>query len=184
MNSSTRRRQGRRGLMLVFALWACCSSGCLCAFHRDWQEAKTCHTATDSLAGLWEGTWVSHKNGHHGKLRAIITNCGNGQYRAQYQGTFHVVVPFVYETSHRATSSRAGVIHFTGREELCQLVGGTYRMNGWANGRCFVANYQSDNDCGVFKMTRVGSCGCCATDCVSTGCCATEACCVIPDDCE
>lgn len=178
MQFSSTLRPGSRTLFLLFALLACCSSGCLCAFHRDWQEAKSC-PPVDNLAGLWEGTWVSHTNGHHGKLRAIITNCGNGRYRAQYQGTFHVVIPFVYETTHCRTSSDGGVVHFTGREELCQLAGGTYRMNGWANGQRFVANYKSDNDCGVFKMQRVGSCGCCAT-----GCCATEACGVMPDDCQ
>ncbi len=35
-------------------------------------------------------------------LRAIITPCGNGRYIAQYKGTFAVIVPFAYETTHSA----------------------------------------------------------------------------------
>lgn len=174
MNSSTGPRHGCRGLMLLFALFACTTSGCLCAFHRDWKAASSCPAPTDYLAGKWEGTWLSHTNGHKGQIRAIFTDCGNGHYKAQYQGNFCVVLPFVYETTHRRTGVESGVTYFSAQEDLGPLVGGTFSMNGWANGQSFVANYRSDKDCGVFKMTRVGSCGCRADGCTATRCTATE----------
>lgn len=160
--SNPQHRIGSRVLITALALLAGSSSGCLCTFERDWRAAKDCPVPADNLAGLWEGTWLSHYNGHNGKLRAIITPCGNGRYLAQYKGTFAFIVPFAYETTHSATS-QPGVTYFTGQEDLGPLAGGVYHISGWANGAKFVAHYQADKDHGVFEMERVGTCGgCCA----------------------
>ncbi len=150
-------------------------SGCLCTFERDWRAAQKCLPPADNLAGLWEGTWESHYNGHDGTLRAIITPCGDGRYIAQYKGTFAYIVPFAYTTTHYATSQGAAT-QFAGEESLGPLFGGTYRMQGCADGRSFTAHYQADKDHGVFRMQRVGcgNCGCGSCGCAAMtqpGCC-------------
>jgi hypothetical protein len=163
-----------RARTLILILLASCSSGCLCTFERDWRAAEIHRVPADNLAGLWEGTWLSHYNGHNGKLRAIITPRGNGQYRAQYKGTFAFIVPFAYETTHTG-SAQPGVTYFSGRESLGPLAGGDYYINGRADGNSFVAHYRADKDHGVFRMQRVGSRG--AGDCCVAigGCDATTA---------
>jgi hypothetical protein len=146
--------------VLIAAILAGVSSGCCCTFERDWRAAQQCGVPSDQLAGLWEGTWESHYNGHNGKLRAIITNCGGGQYHARYHATFVFVVPYAYDTTHSAVD-QGGVTYFSGVQDLGCLAGGVYHYNGYAD-------YRADKDYGVFRMRRVGSCGGCGCDCVPT----------------
>jgi hypothetical protein len=145
---------GLRTLALGFALvlLAGGSSGCHCAFEKEWQAAHDCPIPCDQLAGLWEGTWESEETGHHGSLRAIVTSCGNGHYNAYYCGTFAVIIPFTYEANHPATQGN-GCTCFTGEADLGCF--GSFSCNGWANGSQFVANYASEKDKGVFRMCRV-----------------------------
>jgi hypothetical protein len=165
MQTSSHQRIGASARLFVLALLVCCSSGCLLNFGRDWRSAKRDGIYTDNLAGLWEGTWQSDHNGHTGTLKAIITPCGNGQYKAQYKGTFALIIPFAYATTH-AAADEPGVTYFSGQENLGPLFGGDYTINGWANGESFVASYCADVDHGTFTMHRVGSCGCgCGTAC-------------------
>lgn len=155
-------------LLLSVGWMTSAASGCLCTFERDWRAAQNRSIPADNLAGLWEGTWESHHNGHNGKLRAIITRCGNGQYHARYHATFAVVVPYSYNTTHTATDHGA-VTYFSGEQNLGCLAGGLYRYNGQADGMTFVANYRADKDHGVFRMRRVGCGSGCgnACDCIS-----------------
>ena len=41
-------------------------SGCS-TFNRDWKAAATATAPTNSIAGRWEGKWVSDHNGHNGR---------------------------------------------------------------------------------------------------------------------
>jgi hypothetical protein len=136
----------------VLALLACLSSGCCCAFQREWSAAQACPIPCDDLAGLWEGSWESSESGHHGRLRAIITRCGEGRYNAFYCGTFALIIPFTYEADHPA-ARQDGATCFTGEADLGCF--GTFRCNGWADGRTFFANYSSQKDTGTFRMSRV-----------------------------
>lgn len=147
------RHSFRQKLLLLATLvltWS--ASGCRCAFQREWNAALAEPQPCDQLSGLWEGTWESSSTGHHGSLRAIVTNCGNGRYSAYYCGTFALIIPFTYEADHPAAYQN-GVTCFTGNADLGCF--GTFHCNGWANGRQFVANYKSEKDEGVFKMCRV-----------------------------
>jgi hypothetical protein len=171
----THQRIGASARLFLFVVLACGSSGCLLTFERDWRSAQRDGIQTDQLAGIWEGTWQSNYNGHTGKLKAIITPCGNGHYHAQYKGTFALVVPFAYETTHYGEVGEDGVIYFSGRQSLGKLAGGDYVTQGWANGATFFATFQADVDHGTFRMHRVGSCGpsgsCCDSDWCGTGSC-------------
>lgn len=177
MKTSSRQRIGSSTRLLALVLLVCCSSGCLLNFGRDWRSAKRDGIYTDNLAGLWEGTWLSNHNGHTGKLKAIVTPCGNGQYHVQYKGTFALIIPFAYATTHSATDE-AGVTYFSGRQSLGKLAGGDYVINGWANGQTFVACFRADVDHGTFRMHRVGSCGNfgCGSSCGDSDWCGTGSC--------
>lgn len=166
--TAARSRAQVRWLCCV-ALFAASSTGC-CSFEMNWHAAKRQPPPCDNLAGLWEGTWESNYNGHDGKLRAIITPCGPGRYRAQYHATFAFVVPYAYETIHTA-SEQGGVTYFSGVQDLGPLAGGVYRYNGRADGETFVASYRADKDHGVFRMRRVCSGGGCACGCRSGNAC-------------
>jgi hypothetical protein len=160
-------RHIRSRVVILSAAWlGLAASGCLCTFERVWHAARRQPVPGDNLAGLWEGTWESQYNGHNGKLRAIITPCGNGQYRARYHATFALIVPYSYDTTHTATHA-GGVTYFSGEQDLGCLAGGLYRYNGLADGACFTATYRADKDYGVFRMRRVGS----GSGCGSTGAC-------------
>ncbi len=162
-----RRARHFVGLSVAFsALFL--GTGCLCTFEREWSAAMQCGIPCDNLAGLWEGTWESEHNGHHGTLRAIITKCSDGHYKARYHATFAVLIPYSYDTTHRATEGE-GVTHFCGVEDLGCLAGGVYHTNGRADGRSFSARYKAEKDHGVYRMCRVGPCQNC------TGTCGTVA---------
>jgi hypothetical protein len=164
-------RRIRAFVVVLSAAWLGLGTcGCLCTFERDWHAARRQPIPCDNLAGLWEGTWESQYNGHSGKLRAIITPCGNGQYHARYHATFAVIVPYSYDTTHSATHA-GDVTYFGGEQDLGCLAGGLYRYNGQANGACFTATYRADKDYGVFRMHRVG-CG--------AGCCSDAGCDCLP----
>ncbi|MDA1015696.1 MAG: hypothetical protein O3A00_14735 [Planctomycetota bacterium] len=154
---------------LIIAAITLASTGCI-GFERDWRDARHSCFPTDDIAGLWEGTWCSHTNGHNGSLRAIITRDCNGCYHAQFKATFLEVVPFGFEMPLGV--SRNGDVHsLDGSADLGLLAGGVYRYSGEANACHFVANYCAKSDHGVFNMTRVATCcdsGCCDQGCDGT----------------
>lgn len=134
-------------------------SGCavVTGYNREWNETLEC-CPSDELAGCWEGEWVSCSTGHRGELRAIITKgCGN-TYNAWFHALFLKVVPFQYSIPLQACE-KDGQVCFRGSAKLSQLVGGTYRTTGCANGCNFHAKYCADSDNGYFSLTRrVGGC--------------------------
>ena len=136
-------------LFLAMAAAGCCST-----FERDWQ-AGLCSPPADRLAGLWEGSWESESNGHHGALRAIITPCGPNQYFARYDARFCWFIPYGYDTHHWAFDE-GDVTHFQGDADLGRLAGGVYRCSGWVHHDDYAACYTADRDRGHFRMRRVG----------------------------
>ena len=152
----------RRFVLLAVAASAVFTgSGCgLCRFHRDWDRAacRFAHCPPGcGVAGLWEGTWESHVNGHHGKLKAIITPCGDHRYHAQFFATFAVVIPAAYEITLTAGDAN-GVQPFSGNADLGCLAGGIYTYSGQAGCCEFVSSYCAEKDHGIFRMRRVQPC--------------------------
>ena len=137
------------------------SVGCCSSFQREWDAAGCYCGHGDGLSGRWEGTWESHSNGHKGKLRAIITRCGEDQYYAHYRATWAMILPFEFELPMTA-SETDGVHHFTGQADLGCLAGGNYTYSGTAAGGCYQANYCARKDHGVFSMARLPDGGCCS----------------------
>jgi hypothetical protein len=127
-------------------------TGCS-SFNREWREAGKTPTPTDSIAGRWEGRWLSHTNGHNGALRCIIQPETNGFVRARFRATYLKVARFSYTVPLAVTASN-GVWHFRGKEDLGVMAGGVYRYTGTASVTNFAAAYTSKYDGGIFQMQR------------------------------
>jgi hypothetical protein len=151
-------------LLLLACLLLPAAGGC--AFDRDWRRLKRAQFAAanseappatqpaDALAGRWEGKWVSEKNGHKGKLRAIIRPVDDTTYRVEYDATFLGVLRFDHGMNLAAARQPDGTVSFEGQEDLGSLAGGVYRYKGSADGRAFTSTYESKYDHGTFEMTR------------------------------
>ena len=109
----------------------------------------------DPLAGRWEGRWVSERNGHAGKLRAIVKPIDATAYRVDYDAMYMGVLRFGYGMKLRAAPhDESRKVAFEGEENLGALAGGVYRYKGVADGQTFTATYASRYDHGRFEMTR------------------------------
>ena len=103
-----------------------------CTFEREWRAAAN-QPWTGGMDGRWEGTWLSHTNGHNGKLRAVIKRRSGETYDVHYHATYFGCIPFAFRTKLQAASCECGKHHFTGREDLGCLAGGVYTYNGHAD---------------------------------------------------
>ena len=141
-----------RNLLLAAALlmFAGCSS-----FHREWKEAAKTPVPAGSMAGRWDGSWQSGKNGHHGRLRCVMTQVDTNRYHAHFHATFWKIFRGAYEVELIARgSSEAGVAEFSGQSDLGWLYGGVYRYEGKASATNFFSSYRCKIDHGTFQMSR------------------------------
>lgn len=154
-------RRAAIGLLLLLM----CSG---CAFERQWRATCDCPCTGRDLAGCWEGTWQSEMNGHHGGLRAVITDQGAGVYDAHFKATFAVVIPYEFQMS-LLVADDGTVYTFEGQEDLGLLAGGVYTYRGTASATDFLAHYcaSGNGDHGTFSMSKLcpgqgeccGACG-------------------------
>lgn len=134
---------------VVLALLVCgCSS-----FNREWQRAGQQPAPTNSIAGRWEGHWLSDVNAHTGKLRCLITHQTNDLYAARFCATYMKVLRFSYTVPLTVNASNE-VWHFRGAEDLGALAGGVFRYVGSASVTNFHSTYDSRSDRGTFDMRR------------------------------
>ena len=127
-------------------------SGCS-SFHREWRKAGREATPPPGIEGRWDGRWLSDANGHHGRLRAVITRTAPGKYRAHYRAKFLRIMSYSYaaELTARETS---GVYSFDGQADLGRLAGGVYSYAGTASTTNFHSSYKSKYDQGNYDMRR------------------------------
>jgi uncharacterized protein YceK len=139
-------------LCLASLLWM--TSGCS-GFHRAWkaEQSKATTYAKEALTGAWEGTWLSDVNGHHGRLRALITENSDGTYHAWYHAKYKRILSFSYSVDMEAQDIPDGHA-FNGKANLGKLAGGVYAYEGFATNGIYNATYDSKYDHGVFKMER------------------------------
>ncbi len=127
-------------------------SGCS-TFNRDWKAAATNPTPANSIAGRWEGKWLSDHNGHSGKLRALILPLDNGQYEARYHAKYGGIFSFGMKAKLDVKSAADGQWQFSGAEDLGNAYG-VYRYEGRASATNFLSTYKASFDHGTFQMTR------------------------------
>lgn len=133
------------------------ASGCS-GFHRAWkvEQSQAQATTSEALTGAWEGTWLSDANGHHGRLRALITQNPDGTYHAWYHAKYKRILSFAYSVDMEVHAITGGHT-FKGEANLGRLAGGVYTYEGTATNGIYNATYDSKYDHGVFKMERPSS---------------------------
>jgi hypothetical protein len=104
------------------------------------------------MEGRWEGHWLSHVNGHTGKLRCILSQ-EDDTYAARFRATYKKILRFSYTVPLQVEQTN-GVWHFHGHEDLGKLAGGVYSYEGTATPTNFHSTYNSKYDHGVFEMQR------------------------------
>jgi hypothetical protein len=127
-------------------------TGCS-SFNKEWRAAAKTTPAPNSIEGRWAGEWRSEQNGHHGKLRAVITQTSPTTYRAHYKATYKTILHFSYvATLHGAETN--GVTKLSGEADLGKLAGGIYKYEAAATPTEFRSTYTSKYDHGDYELTR------------------------------
>ncbi len=103
--------------------------------------------------GRWQGSWQSEVNGHHGRLRCLVTRDGNGGYQACFHANYLKVFSFGY-TVPLAVQETDGAFRFQGEADLGRLAGGMFNYEGQATPTNFFSTYQARKDHGTFRMIR------------------------------
>jgi len=147
----TCRLEIRRGFSAMAVMGLLLVTGCT-SFGREWKQASTAVADRHGMAGRWEGEWRSHKNRHHGKLRAIATARGAHRYQVRYRAGFAGIFRFGYRMEMDVTPSGEGRCEFAGQASLG--LAGVYQCAGHADGTSFVARYATKGDYGVFELRR------------------------------
>ncbi len=137
----------RVGLLLLLTLAA---SGCS-SFHHDWKAAAA--SPLPDIQGRWEGAWSSETNGHHGRLRCLLTKTAEGQYLARFHANYKTILSFGYAVP-LAVQEANGVYQFQGDSDLGRLAGGFYHYEGQATPTNFFSTYRAKADGGTFQMKR------------------------------
>ncbi len=110
------------------------------------------------LCGNWQGSWVSCKSGHNGRLRATFCRISKTKVQAKFTGSFCKVFPFRYKAVLDIVHEEDGLIQLRGSRKLGPLMG-TFYYEAAITENQFKASYRSKRDCGQWNMTRV-ACGC------------------------
>jgi len=138
------------------ALWvmlvAAATTGCS-TFNSDWKKARATPPG-DDVTGRWEGSWLSGKNGHHGRLRCLVTRLGDDRYRAHYKATYWKIFRISYSVDMQVRRESSNTREFQGETALGWWGGGVYHYEGDATPTNFFSTYKSKYDHGTFQMTR------------------------------
>lgn len=137
--------------LLLSLLLTSCSTG----FRREWRQAVAAGPQAGA-AGAWEGEWRSHVNGHHGRLRAVVSAPKNaeGDHDFHYHATWAGILRGGFRAGHRITPIADGLA-LEGDHRMPDWAGGLYRYEGRIRGDQFEACYSSAKDRGIFSMKRV-----------------------------
>ena len=128
-------------------------TGCSTSFNREYKAALAQPIPANDISGPWEGKWLSDKNGHTGKLRAVLRQTGDNEYDAHFHATFWKI----FRTSYRVplnVEAEDGRTVLHGEQNLGRLSGGVYTYEGEATPSSFFSTYKSKYDHGTFEMKR------------------------------
>ncbi len=122
-------------------------------FDHEWKAAAARPAPTNDIAGCWEGSWQSEANGHSGKLRCVVSQRAETEYRAHFRAYFWKIFRYSYVVQLEV--SRTDHLYaFEGASDIGWLAGGVYSCQGEATPDRFSATYRSKKDHGTFEMTR------------------------------
>ncbi len=141
--------------LLFGLLFAMITTGCS-SFHRRWEKAVATPPPANDFSGAWEGSWLSEVNGHHGRLRCLVTPLDDGHYRARYKATYRRIFRFRYTVDMQVEQTPGGAFKFVGEADLGWWGGGVYHYEGQATSTNFFSTYSAKYDHGNFQMKRPG----------------------------
>ncbi|HVK59802.1 MAG TPA: hypothetical protein VM735_13535 [Candidatus Kapabacteria bacterium] len=141
----------RKALTLLAAVFL--FTGCSATFNREYKAATAQPIPTTDISGPWEGNWLSDKNGHTGKLRAVFRQTGANEYDAYFHATFWKIFRASYRVPLKA-DEKGGRVSLSGEQNLGRLSGGVYTYEGEATPATFFCTYKSKYDHGTFEMKR------------------------------
>ena len=127
-------------------------TGCS-SFNNEYKTALTQPIPADDISGPWEGRWLSDKNGHTGKLRAVLRQTSGDEYEAHFHATFWKIMRASYRVPLKIDRS-GDRFTLSGESDLGLLSGGVYSYEGEATPETFFSTYKSKYDHGTFEMNR------------------------------
>jgi hypothetical protein len=147
-------------LLLTAALLTSCAGPGFSSAYRKSVDSYRAANPKPKVSGPWEGYWLSDKNQHTGKLRAIATphpspagaDDGFEHYDFRYHATWAKVLSGGYTSDHKVKRKPDGSFSVTGEKDIFLL--GPYRSEGTVRGDKFDSRYHSSADQGVFILKR------------------------------
>ena len=136
------------GLVLIVI-----SSGCS-TFNYDWKAAAKKSQPSDDITGAWDGSWLSDVNGHHGRLRAIVSLTSADSYIARFKARFWKIFTAGYKVTLQARRDAGQAWRLEGEKNLGTLAGGIYHYSAQANPESFHSSYSNKYDHGTFELRR------------------------------
>jgi hypothetical protein len=129
------------------------ATGCS-SFNHDWKAAAQKPAPAGDISGAWDGQWLSDVNGHHGRLRCILTKKNEATYDAHFKARFWKIFNASYTIPLELKPGTNGNYRLEGDRDLGKLAGGVYRYDGEATPTLFRSQYTNKYDHGTFEMKR------------------------------
>ncbi len=141
-------------LILCAIALSCLFSSCAGpGFNREWARTLATNPGPHSdVTGLWEGTWESQKNGHTGKLRAIVHETAENRYRFNYWATWGLGMSGTFEIDCEGETN-GSLTRVRGSKKLGPF--GTYGHDAEITPSKFDATFSSKKEnLGTFSLAR------------------------------
>ncbi len=139
---------------VFLAATLCLLAGCASpAFNKNWKDQARSVPPHDLVEGAWTGTWRSKANGHHGRLRCLVTKLEGNHYRFYYDARFWGIFGARYTVTQEVQQAGAA-LRVRGESDLGRLFGGVFMYEGQTDGKEFRSSYRSTKDHGVFELVR------------------------------
>lgn len=139
----------RSWITVLCGLLVLTATGCS-SFNRDW---KTARSNPVGPASAWDGEWRSDANGHHGRLRAIVTPGAGPTHQVRFRASYAGIFRFDYAMDLSVQPGDGDTNTFRGTANLGMW--GSYSCDGTLTPRQMEARYDATHDRGVFKLRRV-----------------------------
>ena len=142
----------KRHLTICAILLLC--PGCV-GFHYQWHHSSFTKPQenSQSMEGIWTGSWQSGQNRHNGKLRCVIRKKSADTYTFFYRATWARIITGNFKITCE-TNYDEGTWKFSGTKDL-GILGGKFFHTGTATAKSIQAKYRSEmGDEGTFTLSR------------------------------
>ena len=127
-------------------------SGCS-SFKKHWETALAQPVSTNTFLGPWEGSWLSGKNQHRGRLRCVLQKETGDTYIAHFHAIYWKVLRYSYSVP-MTFEGAPNESTFRGEADLGWWAGGRYEYAGRVTPVHFHSTYRCKYDHGTFEMER------------------------------